>query len=242
MKAIIYSIVGIFALVGYGMSHLPAEMMYEIGSIIAVCIIALPAFYGMWRAYGMRGIWVMVVLGIFSLSIETIGLHTGFPYSSFEYVAEFGYRLFETTPWTVFVAWSPLVIGAYALSHRWFQKSWSRLLVYLGLLVSFDLVLDPGAVAQGLWEYSGGGAWYGVPIENFLGWIFSGVIAYGIIQLMTRNVPQQKFNFYLIIPALATLALWSGVTFGYGIILPAVTGILLLIIILYGIHKKPSRS
>ncbi len=235
-----YFVTLLFLLVGFGLSRIPSEMFYEVGSIIAVIMIAAPVFYGMYRAYGSRGMWVMVALGIFSLVIETIGLYTGFPYSHFEYLAPFGYRLFGSTPWTVAIAWSPIVTGAYALSHRWFIKWWSRLSVYVGLLVSIDVVLDPGAVARGLWQYTEGGLWYNVPLHNFAGWVFSGIIAYGIITWITHR-QTLKFNKWLVLPTLASLALWTGATFGYSMIPVGIIGVILIMIILFGLNKKSTH-
>lgn len=238
MKALVYSIIGLFALVGLVMSRIPVEMFHEIGSIIAVCIISLPVWYGLYVGQKMKGILIMIALGIFALLIETIALHTGFPYSHFEYVASFGYRLFDTTPWTVFIAWSPLVIGTYALSQKWTSGPWRRWLVYILLLVAVDMVLDPGAVARGLWTYTNGGLWYDVPLTNFLGWVFSGTIAFGIIKIISGKTKVLSFNVWLVLPTLASLALWSGVNIGYGIILPSTIGILLISIISTSLFKK----
>jgi isopentenyl-diphosphate delta-isomerase len=51
-----------------------------------------------------------------------------------------------------------------------------RVFVAAVVLTVFDLVLDPGAVRLGFWQYEGGGVYYGVPVSNFLGWLVSGSI------------------------------------------------------------------
>ncbi|MFT6361138.1 MAG: putative membrane protein [Candidatus Paceibacteria bacterium] len=242
MKKILIILIPLFFLIGLGMAFVPEDQFIEVGSILAVVTLAVPAFWAMWNIYGGRGIFVVILLGLFALMIETIGIHTGFPYSHFEYMMPFGYKLFETTPWTVFIAWSPLVIGVFLLTHSWFKKWWSRVLVYLGLLIGTDLVLDPGAVARGLWQYEEIGLWYAVPIENFFGWVFSGLIAYGLLEfgLTERKVSQRN----LILGSLSlvlSLTLWTGVTGGYSIWLPAIIGIILLAVVMFGLLKKPSH-
>ena len=251
----------LFFIVGLGMSIIPPEQFVEIGSIIAVVMISLPAFYGMWKIYGTRGIWAVIALGVFALIIESIGIYTGWPYSPFEYTMPFGYRLLGTTPWTVFIAWSPLVIGAWLLAQHWFTQNWSRFLVYIGILVSADIVLDPGAVARGLWKYTNGGLWFDVPLQNFFGWIVSGTIAYVILRLIVENkhaviasdsavisnpkteiasslAMTNRHTKYLQVGSLSlilSIFLWSGVNIGYQLWLPTVIGIILGKILMFGL-------
>ncbi len=237
-------IVAFFSLVGLVMARIPEHLFYEEGSILAICGIALPVFYGMYRRYKLRGILAMLALGIFSIAIETIGIYTGFPYSSFEYVSDFGYRLFGTTPWPVFLAWSPIVIGVYTLAQKWFTEEHQKYFAFLVLLILADLVLDPGAVARGLWSYTNGGFWYGVPIANFLGWIFSGSIAYGITwSLLRKSNTKESHTIYLVLPLVVLVAMWSTVALVYGMTPVAIIGLLVVIITFLGIHhvKKTSR-
>lgn len=243
-KIILVALSLLFFFVGVGMSFIPAEMFIEIGSIIAVTTISLPAFYGMYKIFGRRGIIAVIVLGIFALIIESIGIHTGWPYSPFEYTMPFGYRLLGTTPWTVFIAWSPLVIGAYLLAQTWFRQHWSRFLVYLGILVGSDIVLDPGAVARGLWEYTNGGLWFDVPIQNFIGWVISGTIAYVILRLILkhREIQNTKYIWIGSLSLLLSIYLWSGVNAAYELWLPAILGIILGKILILGLFDTMNKK
>lgn len=243
-KIILVALSLLFFFVGVGMSFIPAEMFVEIGSIIAVTMISLPAFYGMWKIYGRRGIIAVIVLGIFALIIESIGIHTGWPYSPFEYTMPFGYRLLGTTPWTVFIAWSPLVIGAYLLAQTWFKQHWSRFLVYLGILVGSDIILDPGAVARGLWKYTNGGLWFDVPLQNFVGWIISGTIAYMILRFILRNknITNTKYIWIGSLSLLLSIFLWTGVNAGYELWLPAILGIMLGKILILGLFDPMDKK
>ncbi|MFT7328250.1 MAG: putative membrane protein [Crocinitomicaceae bacterium] len=245
-KLTLVGVSSFFFTIGIIMSFIPPEQFVEIGSIIAVLIISLPAFYAMWKIYGRRGVIAVISLGIFALIIESIGIHTGFPYSPFEYSMPFGYQLFGTTPWTVFIAWSPLVIGAWLLAQIWFKKNWARFLVYLGILLAADIILDPGAVARGLWEYTNGGLWFDVPLQNFLGWIISGTIAYTILRFILKNKKIQNRNIVWIgsLSLLLSIFLWTGVNAGYNLWLPAIIGVIFGKILLLGLFntlKKPLR-
>lgn len=253
----------VFFAVGVGMSFIPPEQFVEIGSIIAVSVISLPAFYGMYKIYGQRGIFAVLTLGIFALIIESIGIHTGWPYSPFEYTMPFGYRLLGTTPWTVFIAWSPLVIGAWLLAQTWFRQHGSRFLVYLGILVGSDIILDPGAVARGLWKYTNGGLWFDVPLQNFVGWIISGTIAYVILRLILKTgspvklrmtggdsvtpdviqkIENRKYIWIGSLSLLLSIFLWSGVNAGYGLLLPSILGIILGKIFILGLFDTMNKK
>jgi putative membrane protein len=247
-KIILVTLSILFFVVGVVISFIPPEQFVEIGSIIAVIIISLPAFYGMWKIYGKRGIWSVIALGLFALMIESIGIYTGFPYSPFEYTMPFGYRLLGTTPWTVFIAWSPLVIGAWLFAQHWFSQHWSRFLVYIGILVSSDVILDPGAVARGLWKYTNGGLWFDVPLQNFVGWVISGIIAYVILRLILKSVAADTTivtTRYLCIGSLSLLLsifLWSGVNIGYELWLPAIIGIIFGTIFILGLFNSKTKK
>jgi putative membrane protein len=52
-----------------------------------------------------------------------------------------------------------------------------RLPATVAVVLAIDLVLDPAAVALGLWQYSAAGVYYGVPLSNFAGWILSASVA-----------------------------------------------------------------
>jgi isopentenyl-diphosphate delta-isomerase type 1 len=148
-----------------------------------VLLFALPSFWAlkMWLGW-QKAISLIVILGAYALSIETIAILTGFPYGHFGYSEHLGFKLFGQVPWTVAFAWTPLVLCAYAAARSLFVSRIRRIVFSTLLLLSFDLVIDPGAVLLGFWQYPNGGVFYGVPLSNFLGWIVSGTIGTVILE------------------------------------------------------------
>lgn len=233
MQKIYLLLIILFCFIGFGFSLLPQELMREKASIASIILFSLPAFIGIikWLNW-KKGLLLIICLGLFALSIETIGLITGFPYSHFEYHLPVGHKLWGLTPWTVFFAWSPFVLGAFALAKKRFDRPIHLLFFSTLLLVVFDLVLDPGAVARGLWAYDQGGIWFGVPLQNFLGWVFSSFIACLVLFWATKKEPLTKQQVLLISSSLFfSLAFWTGATFGYQLYLPALIGVTLLTIL-----------
>lgn len=151
-------------------------------SSISVVLFAIPSFWALklWLGWS-DGAKLVGILGVYALSIETFALMTGFPYGHFGYSDHLGYKLFGHVPWTVAFAWTPLMLCAYAAARSLFASRLKRIAFSTLLLVVFDLIIDPGAVKLGFWQYPAG-VYYGVPVSNYLGWIFSGVIGSAIME------------------------------------------------------------
>ncbi|MEQ1644080.1 MAG: isopentenyl-diphosphate Delta-isomerase, partial [Pyrinomonadaceae bacterium] len=151
-----------------------------------------------------------------------------------------GYRLFGYTPWTVFLAWTPLVLAAYAIARRIFEDQLPaisyqlsagiyRIVVTALILVIFDLVLDPGAVKIGFWQYEGGGAFYGVPVSNFVGWLFSGAIAGIVLEIFfwIKN-PLLPAPAQMISSAFFIVSFWTFIAFFSGMYWPLGIGVVVV--------------
>lgn len=154
-----------------------------------VVLFAMPAFWATRRWLGWRdAVMLWLVLGFYALLVETLAIFTGFPYGHFGYSDLLGPRLFGSTPWTVFLAWTPLMLGAYSIARNVFGGVVARIAAAAVIATAFDMVLDPGAVRLGFWQYAGSDGFYGVPLTNFAGWLVSGSAAAILIELFLRRV------------------------------------------------------
>ncbi len=207
---------------------------YSIGSEIAIVLLALPAYYALIRAYKWRAVYAIGALSVFAVFIETVGIYTGFPYGGFHYET-LGFKLFGLTPWTVFFAFTPLVLGAVYYAKRMTQKY--MFIATVALLVYIDLLLDPVAAAIGFWSWHTPGMYYGIPFTNYLGWIFSGIIATGIYMLFLGNntTHGQEISFYL------STWLWTGASAYLGMWIPFLLGIIGITYVLLNTSEKDSK-
>jgi uncharacterized membrane protein len=74
-------------------------------------------------------------------------------------------------PLAVAATWAAVIVSAMALAGRLAGPSpFARALVAALLGISLDLLMEPVAVARGLWAWTPPGSWLGVPIGNFVGW------------------------------------------------------------------------
>ena len=221
---------------------IPPEAHFVSG--INVILFAAPAFWAVKMWLGLRDAALLfVVLGVLALVIETSAIITGFPYGHFGYSDLLGYRLFGYTPWTVFLAWTPLVLAAYSIASRLFEKQLTaksyrpaarfyRVLLTAVTLVVFDLVLDPGAVKIGFWRYEGGGFYYGVPVSNFVGWLFSGVIAGIVLEIFSLiKKPLLPAPAQMISSAFFIISFWTFIAFFSGMYWPLAIGIVVIAVL-----------
>lgn len=199
-----------------------------VGSYVSTVLIALPAFVALWRHMGAgRAAAMLVALSVFGFAIEMMGTVTGFPYGTFFYGDALGPKLAGHVPYILPVSYVPFVIGAVAACAparapitRGRAVKWAAVSAFL--LTLLDGVLDPGAAALGFWVWPGSGAYYGIPLSNYAGWLFSGAFACGLLVFAGRwYVPPPG---KLIDSTLLALAFWCGIAFFTALWLPALLG------------------
>jgi len=202
---------------------------YPIISSLFPIIFALPMFYTLFRYYSFATTFsLLIILSIFALGIETVGVLTGFPYGQFFYTDLFAYKLFDVTPIIVPFGWIPIVVGAYHLTQRLNVGSLKKnYVLFIMFILLTDAIVDPGAVRLGMWGYREVGVYYGIPVSNFLGWILSGTIAYFILDYFFKQTSNDRIIFYFA----CLLLYWTGIAVGSVLIFPSLIGCVYLILL-----------
>jgi putative membrane protein len=216
----------------FASSYFPARIPMADHPIISSAFIiamALPSCYYLfgWLGAPRSGL-VMLLLGALSILVEAFAVRTGFPYGGFIYSDTLGYKVLGLVPWTVVFAYLPLLLGSAALASRLFGSE--RLRFALGssaLLFAVDLVVDPAAVAGGLWTYSGAGAYYGVPLTNFLGWLLTGFVYSNLLYVFAGEKMGEDGSIPVEVSAslLMELSFWTGFLAWRAMIVPAAIGV-----------------
>ena len=206
------------------------------GSYVSTFVIALPSFVALFGYLGpRRAALSLLALSAFGYAMEAIGVVTGLPYGSFYYGDALGGRLLGLVPYLLPVSYAPLVIGAVAASWNDSLVSHSVFFIFRAalLLVLMDGVLDPGAALLGFWIWPEGGAYYGVPLSNYAGWLLSGALAAALLLAVGRwqTAPLPG----LLDGAILALAFWTGVAVFSTLIVPALLGAALFA---YLLHRR----
>lgn len=196
---------------------------------INIFAFALPAFWAAKNWLGWQNAALLFfILGIFALLIETNAIITGFPYGHFGYSELLGYKLFGYAPWTVAFAWSPLLLGSFAIARNLSDNAGLSVVITAIILILFDLVLDPGAVLLGFWKYADGGVYYGVPFLNFVGWGFSGILGAILLEILVKYFqPPLPVPASFVISSFFIIFFWTAIAAFGGMIIPTLIGIVI---------------
>lgn len=227
---------------GFFVSFVEMDPSVQWISSLSILLFCIPSYYASSRWLGNRKSFLLLFsLSAFALIIENIGVMTGFPYGGFEYGSLIGNSI-GVVPWTVAFAWTPLVLGSIWMTMRTLQfmkvthSNKSMIVFFISFtamfLVIIDLLLDPAAVALGFWSWQVDGWYYGIPLSNYFGWMFSGAIGALIVWIIAKK----KVNSLTQHPGLVSslfyiLIFWSSVAFWQKLYIPLIIGALLILTI-----------
>lgn len=185
--AITFPLVGIALLVSGQEGLIPEWLAFNPYLMVgAVTVMALPLIGGLAPLVNWRLLTGLGVLALFTWAIELTGVHTGYPYGEFQYERALGPMVFDSVPLFLPVFYFPILLNSYLLTLLMLGRESSlpqRYLSTLAIVIAMDLVLDPGAVALDFWAWFDGGLYYGVPVQNYVGWLLSGSIAVALLMV-----------------------------------------------------------
>ena len=147
------------------------------------------------------------ITALFGLGVEVLGVHTGWPFGTYQYDSSLGAQLFGV-PLVVPFAWvmmvHPALVAARRVAGHW-------VFAYGGaLLAAWDLFLDPQMVAAGRWKWEVTGAHVpftpDIPMSNPFGWLFAGLL---IIGLLNKVLPRERRKNAASLAAVDALLLWT---------------------------------
>ncbi|MDH7594196.1 MAG: carotenoid biosynthesis protein [Methanomicrobiales archaeon] len=230
------------ALFLFGLLFVHPDPAYSPVSGLVILLLALPSYAVLlrWLGFG-RGLFALAIISVVPIAVEALAVSTGYPYGGFRYSSSLGPLAFGLVPLSVAFAYPPVLIGAVAVACRFSSGHLSRAIpLSTSLLLIADLVIDPAAVHAGLWIWADGGQYYGVPLTNFLGWVFTGAI-YSTLLLAPFTDRKSKKRcppHSAAASLLMILSLWSGYLTVNLLLVPAITGILSVFLCLWHLHRK----
>jgi len=152
--------------------------------------------------YGWRGsLFFIVVCLCVSNLMENVSILTGFPFGWYHYSAGLGPKIFLV----------PIMIGPAYFGVGYL--SWTLARAILGdkdaalngvrhftvpvmasfIMVGWDLTMDPSmSTIQGNWLWHQGGSYFGVPLQNFLGWYLTVYVFFQLFALYARYFHHSK--------------------------------------------------
>ena len=169
--------------------------------------------HGSQRLGWLRAGFLASLVFITGLAFESVGVATGVIFGPYHYTDLLGPKFLGLVPYLIPIAWFMMVYPSYVIADRLVvaRKSiFARILLVslIGgvILTAWDLGLDPLMVKAGYWAWEVQGAYFGVPVRNFLGWWLTTFTALLVFQLFSiKPRPQTSHD----IPDLWVILLYA---------------------------------
>ena len=135
-----------------------------------------------WR----RAVSFLLICAVVTWSFEEVGVATGLIYGHYHCGVRLGAKL-GAVPFIIPLAWFMMIYASWVVAHVLLQGagdpvalpgSLARSLVAAAVMTSWDVVMDPGNALEGVWTWENGGAYFGVPLQNFAGWMVTTFVVY----------------------------------------------------------------
>jgi len=171
--------------------------------LLCLPVLLLHSFYTLSVA---RGIMFIVIASVTGLIMEILGLKYGVIFGG-HYIYQSNQPTIMSVPSSVVLYWAVFIYTGYCVVNSfliWANREkpnlkhnnyWllPLLIVADGLIVvAIDLFMDPLEVYSGSWRWLEGGAYYGIPVGNFIGWFCVTVIATTVYRSFEYFVPSKE--------------------------------------------------
>jgi putative membrane protein len=140
------------------------------GVIMQAAAVLVILFYAWGWARTLKTFAIVVVL---SYLAEFVGSSTGIPFGKYHYTGLLQPQL-AGVPLLIPLAWMMMLPPAWAIAKTILGESrprWAFVLLSALAFTAWDLFLDPQMVGWGFWVWETPGAYFGIPLSNYLGWI-----------------------------------------------------------------------
>jgi len=181
---------------------LPAVPMRT--SLSTVALLLFSVLHGVYLL-GWRNTLVFFGLSaVISWTFEQVGVATGAIYGAYHYTDVLGAKLGHV-PFLIPLAWFMMIYPGYVIANLIVEgepggtRGGVVRVVWLSVLSAFivtawDVVMDPamsgGRMTAWIWEQ--GGPYFGVPYQNFLGWLLTTFVIYLLYRFYERRFARRS--------------------------------------------------
>ncbi len=173
-----------------------------------------------WHTLGAQRLLTLLALTVITAMVmESVGVLTGWPFGPYHYTDRLGPKLLGLVPFPILLAWFMMVytsqqvverIAAPFLPERvaWYHLAWLTFVAAMAL-TAWDLIMDPLMVARAHWVWEVRGRYFGIPVQNYFGWMLTAVLVYGGYYLMHPRIVRSGSKEWQALPVWAYVFTWA---------------------------------
>lgn len=214
------------------------------GVVYMVLGAAAVAIYG-YRQLGLKATLAFMLPAVFlSLGSELLGTSTGFPFGHYSYLSGLGYKIGGLVPFTIPLSWFYVGLVSYLIARAGLEVDKKpSLLRHMGAialgalaLTSWDFVLDPAMSQTALpfWYWQQPGGFFGMPYQNFVGWMGTGALFMSVAAVLWRNTSLKLERSQLSLPLVVYLS-----NFAFAAVMSCAAGFWIPVLLGLGVGVAP---
>jgi uncharacterized membrane protein len=140
-----------------------------------------------------------LISAVVSYGCEEAGVRTGLIYGSYHYSDMLGAKLGDV-PAIIPLAWFMMIYPSWmvgrailrGINTRSFSGRAALAIVAALAITGWDMVMDPGMAMAHNWVWEQGGAYFGVPLRNYFGWVLTTFVIYWLAGAFWDNQKREK--------------------------------------------------
>ncbi len=171
---------------------------FEVGVFLSTLSLMAFSLAHACYALGWRNtFFFFVASAVITWSFEQVGVMTGMIYGAYTYSDLLGPKLGHV-PVLIPCAWFMMFYPAYVIANGLVDgRAYGTTgglgrviwLSFVGAVVitAWDVIIDPSMAESGVWTWAQEGPYFGVPFQNYLGWIITSFCVYLAYRLWERK-------------------------------------------------------
>lgn len=119
---------------------------------------------------------------LIGIAMEILGVYTGLVFGEYHYSENLGLKV-GGTPLIIGVNWVMLTYMTGYLANKLTTQVWVRILIGAIAMVLLDVLIEPFAISQNLWQWEANS----IPLRNYAAWFFISLILHGLFQFFLKG-------------------------------------------------------
>ncbi|WP_213981919.1 carotenoid biosynthesis protein [Sphingomonas sp. dw_22] len=136
---------------------------------------------------------------VISYLVEEAGVRTGLLFGRYHYSDDLGIKL-GNVPILIPLGWFMMIYPSWVVAQAVLRGRNLRGpagMVALALLsaltmTGWDMVMDPPMIRGGAWVWHDGGPYFGVPLQNYVGWVLNTFVIYLVFDIADRALSRRE--------------------------------------------------